>query len=461
MRRRRSIAEAIRALREGIDALEDPDDDAAVAEALTSALGVAVEVSVHESVGLTRDERRVALRDPFRPGRSARFRFTSRYEVAADSELAELTHIVDERISSLRRIDEESAGRRRAMLRGALAEGLLGVTDVAVVADVLTAHVVPRIAADCRLLRAAVDGDEGADVALRVPAEGWPAFAYSALADDDPATRCTAWELGSLAARAAATCIEVEDELFARQVLERSLLPQALLPSPGLEVGSRYRPAGGSSALAGGDFYDVLRHDGNAVLIVGDVQGKGIEAAALTSVARHTLRAGALQGMAPAPLLALLNDVLLYGFEEQRSAGEMPAPRFLTAVVAHLRSEGHGFHVTFARAGHQPPVIVRRDGTVELFQPDGALLGALDDVHLEQAETRLDLGDTLVLYTDGVSEQRDTHDPFDEHALGHLVRSRSDVNDADAIAQLILDTVLLVTDTHQRDDIALVVARVV
>jgi serine phosphatase RsbU (regulator of sigma subunit) len=456
MRRRRSYDDAVPALRESVASLEDPDDDAAIAHAITSALGVHAEV-IDEGpavVGVP-DERILDLADGGRPGRRVRLRFPNPYEVPQTPLLEELVRVVAARIDALRRTEERRLGRQRARQRGALAEQLVGVTDIEQVAAALTRHVVPDVATGCRLLR--TDGGAvGAD--LRVPASGFPAVAYTGLGDD-PDRIELATELAQLALQAAATCIDVQGELFARQVLERSLLPQALLPTVGLEIGSRYRPAGGRTALAGGDFYDVVRRDGEAVLIVGDVQGKGIEAAAVTSVARHTLRAGALRGLPPAQLLSLLNDVLLYGFEEQRFAGELPAPRFLTAVVAHLRPDPRGFKVTIGRAGHQPPVVVRRDGTAELFQPEGALLGVVEDVHLDHAETYLGLGDTLLLYTDGVTEQRDSANPFDEHSLARLVRGRSDVNTADEIAGLILETVLLVTRTHQRDDVALVVAR--
>ena len=455
MRRRRSHDDAVPVLREAVASIDDPDDDTAITTALQDALGVEAEM---DGLGMPRspEDRVLGLDDPEHPDRAVRFTFASLYEIPADAELRDLVGIVTDRIQVLRRREERRVDKQRATRRGALAEQLVGLTDIDAVADVLVRHVVPDVAEACRLLR---DGEGGLGADLRIPASGGPAVAFTGLVDREPAAMQLARDLADLALRAAATCIDVEGELFARQVLERSLLPQALLPSSGLEVASRYRPAGGTSTLAGGDFYDVLHRDGEAYLIVGDVQGKGVEAAALTSVARHTLRAAALRGLPPASLLSLLNDVLLYGFEEQRSAGELPAPRFLTAVVAHLRPDRGGFHVTIARAGHQPPVIVRRDGTADLFQPEGALLGVVDELQLAHAETRLELGDTLLLYTDGVTEQRDSEQGFDEHALARLVRSRSDVVGADAIAQLILDTVLLVTRTHQRDDVALVVAR--
>src|SRR6478672_3529065 len=113
--------------------------------------------------------------------------------------------------------------------------------------------------------------------------------------------------------------------------LERSLLPDALLPLPGLQLASRYLAAPGADDV-GGDFYDAVRVDERITLIVGDVQGKGAEAATLTSLARHTLRAGALADRQPAALLEQLNTALLYGQAEQLHAGKDPVLRFVTAV---------------------------------------------------------------------------------------------------------------------------------
>lgn len=251
-----------------------------------------------------------------------------------------------------------------------------------------------------------------------------------------------------------------ERERRTREWLERSLLPEAMLPMPRLQISSRYLPGASAADLAGGDFYDAVRRDESVTLIIGDVQGKGVEAATLTSLARHTMRASALRGESPGALLEQLNLALIYGQDEQRASGSEAIPRFVTSAVAMLTPCGEGFAVTIARAGHPPPVVVRATGDIELIEPKGVLLGVCTDPSFEEAHLELHLADTLLLYTDGVTEHREPSTKFDERQLGLLVRNRRDTARAESIAQLVLDTVLLLAPTEGRDDIALLVASV-
>jgi sigma-B regulation protein RsbU (phosphoserine phosphatase) len=256
--------------------------------------------------------------------------------------------------------------------------------------------------------------------------------------------------------------------LFAEQVrtsstLEHSLLPEAILPVPHLEVATRYLAAAEGHA-AGGDFYDVLRTPaGTAVLVVGDVQGKGVEAATLTSTARHTLRAAALAGAGPASMLEQLNAALLYGQSERlvATSGE-PSIRFVTAAVVALTPTEHGFRAVVASGGHPPPLVIRPAGTVEQLRIEGVLLGVFADACYQERTVELGLSDIVVLYTDGVTEQRAQPDLFNEAQLGRLVRNMRTAEhvDSEAAAQLILDTVVGLNPREVRDDIALVVARV-
>jgi serine phosphatase RsbU (regulator of sigma subunit) len=245
-----------------------------------------------------------------------------------------------------------------------------------------------------------------------------------------------------------------------REWLERSLLPEALLPIPRLQISSRYLPGASVTDLAGGDFYDAVRFGDSVTLIIGDVQGKGVEAATLTSLARHTMRSSALRGERPAALLQALNRALIYGQDELRASGSDAMPRFVTSAVAQLTPRGDDFSVTIARAGHPPPVVVRATGDIELIEPKGVLLGVAEDPVFEQEELELHLADTLLLYTDGVTEHREPATQFDERQLGLLVRNRRDTARAESIAQLVLDTVLLLAPAGGRDDIALLVASV-
>lgn len=254
-----------------------------------------------------------------------------------------------------------------------------------------------------------------------------------------------------------------EEQVRTSSTLEQSLLPEAILPIPNLEVATRYLAAAEGHAV-GGDFYDVvLCPGGRAVLIVGDVQGKGVEAATLTSAARHTLRVAALSGATPAGMLRQLNEALLYGQAERLVAtGGEPSIRFVTAAVVELTPESLGFHAVVASAGHPPPLVIRPSGTVEQISVDGVLLGVFADARYAERCIELSRSDVIVLYTDGVTEQRAEPDLFNEVQLGRLVRNMRTAQqaDADAAAQLILDTVVGLSPRDVRDDIALVVARV-
>jgi len=163
----------------------------------------------------------------------------------------------------------------------------------------------------------------------------------------------------------------------------------------------------------------------------------------------------------PAELLAQLNQALLYGQEEQLVSGHDRLLRFVTAAVARLAptNEEGQFAVTVARAGQPPPLIVRSDGRFETLEPRGVLLGVCERPAFEQANAQLEVGDTLVLYTDGVIEQRvDAAKAMSEQHLGMLIRNRRGVVDAEAIAQLVEDTVHLVAPEDVRDDVAILVA---
>jgi len=277
----------------------------------------------------------------------------------------------------------------------------------------------------------------------------------------DPADLATVHLLAEPAARALAHAVRFSEEAHASWTLQESLLPRAVLPVPGLEVATRYLAATEGQAV-GGDFYDVVRRpDGTALLIVGDVQGKGIEAAALTSTARHTLRTAALSGDGPAAMLERVNDALMYADAERLVAAGTPSVRFVTAAVVSLRPCGDGtFQGVLASGGHPPPLHIRPDGRIEQLLVEGPLLGVFPDAAFHERPVQLDLADVLVLYTDGVTERRHHPEVFDEHQLGRLVRNQLTDRRADAVAQLILDTVVGLSPREARDDIALVVARV-
>lgn len=187
-------------------------------------------------------------------------------------------------------------------------------------------------------------------------------------------------------------------------VLQQSLLPSVLPDIPGLEVASYYHTA--SPDRLGGDFYDLFALDGKRwAFFLGDVSGKGPRAAALTSLTRHTLRAAALHDadpVTPLATLATLNTVL----HERYTGGD---PRYCTAVFGTLEPHADSGHVTvqLASGGHPPDLVLRADGACDyLPTPGGLLVGILPDPHFATATTALAPGDSLLLYTDGLSEAR-------------------------------------------------------
>jgi sigma-B regulation protein RsbU (phosphoserine phosphatase) len=184
-------------------------------------------------------------------------------------------------------------------------------------------------------------------------------------------------------------------------VLQQSLLPATLTPVPGMEAAVHYRAA--SPDRLGGDFYDLFPLDGRRFgFFLGDVCGKGPQAAAVTSLTRYTLRAAALHDPEPVSALTTLNKVL----HERYTGGD---PRYCTVIYGILDTDPATGRVTvrIASGGHPPAVVLRADGTAEFLPtPGGLLVGVLPDAAFATATTVLGHGDTLLLYTDGLTEAR-------------------------------------------------------
>ncbi|MFE4173394.1 PP2C family protein-serine/threonine phosphatase [Streptomyces sp. NPDC056909] len=237
------------------------------------------------------------------------------------------------------------------------------------------------------------------------------------------------------------------------RTLQRTLLPPALPSVPGLDAAAAYHTA--SVDEVGGDFYDLFPlDDGRWAFFLGDVCGKGADAAALTSLTRYTLRAAAIYD--PDPCTALANlDTVLKG-EYQGST-----PRFCTAVFGVLDAVSDGsFAVTLAGGGHPPALALRADGTVEAISTTGGqLIGLLPDPHFVQAATRLAPGDALLLYTDGLTEARTASGAMlGEDGLAHHVSAHA-ARGADGLLAMLHG---LFTDlgTGVSDDTALLVLSV-
>jgi hypothetical protein len=229
--------------------------------------------------------------------------------------------------------------------------------------------------------------------------------------------------------------------------LRRSLMPAALPMIPGLELASYFRPMGPGSEV-GGDFYDVFGNGRSCWLVVGDVCGKGAEAAALTGFLRHTAVAYARDETSPADVLARVNQAML----EQNFDG-----RFATAILAHLGFAGGEVHVTLAAAGHPPALVARAGGQAEELGESGTLLGIFSDPTIREVSTILRAGDALALYTDGLTEAHAPERMVTVQAMIEQLGGNSPRFARDAIDSLLE---LINLDVGARDDIAILAARV-
>ncbi len=234
------------------------------------------------------------------------------------------------------------------------------------------------------------------------------------------------------------------------QTLQRSLLPPELPRIPGVDLAARYHAAGEQHEV-GGDFYDAFQGaDGDWVVFLGDVCGKGAEAAALTSLTRHTLFAASLRGSDALASVRLANDALL-----ARGDGL----RFATLVHLRVRPQaGGGVRVRITNAGHLPPFVARADGTIEETSASGTLLGIFPDPSFTQQDLELAPGDVIVLYTDGITELRTADLDFGVETLKETLRSRVGCSAA-AIVEALERRALELQDDRPRDDVAAVALR--
>ena len=233
--------------------------------------------------------------------------------------------------------------------------------------------------------------------------------------------------------------------------LQSALLPQSLPSIPGHELGARYQSAG-EGLEVGGDFYDVVQTaSGRWLLVVGDVTGHGVEAAAATGLVRHTIRSAAMMGMPPSRILDHANNAMLNG------AGALPSGVYCTIALAALTTSAEESAVVVSCGGHPPPLVRRADGRVEILAAKGRLLGYFPAVEAGELAVDLGPGDTLVAFTDGVVERHIDSRWFGENDLVQLIGTHD--LDADALAGLIRDTVVAAFDTPPTDDMAILVLR--
>jgi sigma-B regulation protein RsbU (phosphoserine phosphatase) len=227
------------------------------------------------------------------------------------------------------------------------------------------------------------------------------------------------------------------------RTLQQTLMPPVPPQVPGLDIAAGYRPAG-TGAEVGGDFYDVYQlAEDDWFAVLGDVCGKGPEAAVITALLRYAVRAAAVTSPDPAAALRITNDVLRKHDTE----------RFCTALLVRLRREDGTWRATVCAAGHPLPVLVPASGRAHLVGKPGSLLGILPSLDLPATVVELTPGDRLLLYTDGVTEARRDREEYGEQRL--LARAGTTGPGADALVSAVLADVLDFQHGVPRDDIAL------
>ncbi|MGH8935798.1 MAG: PAS domain S-box protein [Acidimicrobiia bacterium] len=253
-------------------------------------------------------------------------------------------------------------------------------------------------------------------------------------------------DLAQRAAQAIDNARLYETQRSVARTLQEGLLPPELPEIPGIELAARYRPAAGGAEV-GGDFYDAFElGEGRWAIVVGDVCGKGVEAAALTGLVRHTIRALAPR-QEPSSALLGVNDSIL----RQKS------DEFCTLAYAEVEKGGGPTRVRVCLAGHPLPFHIRAGGRVELVGEPGTPLGLFPDPALRWDEVLLEPGESLVLYTDGVIEEQARRGEGAEGLIARLAGCGG--CDAPTIAHTIEAWVAETGAASPRDDMAVLVVR--
>jgi serine phosphatase RsbU (regulator of sigma subunit)/PAS domain-containing protein len=281
---------------------------------------------------------------------------------------------------------------------------------------------------------------------------GYGALTLARLADKGPfgvADLALAEELG----RHLAIAIRV-DRVFRQraqvaEALQASLLPARLPVVPGLEFAAAYIGATQFQEISG-DFYDVFKAPDGWAIAIGDVCGKGQDAAAMTAAARHAIRALSHVHKTPDKVLAAANQVLV---------AEDYDDRFVTASLAFLKQGPRGVQVRIGGCGHPGPAVVGADGRVEILEGNGLPLGLFDDIHPGRIDLNLGQGDVLFFYTDGVTEARSTDLVFFEDRLADALAAVAGRSAAEVV-RAVQELVTSFSAGELKDDVTILAVRV-
>jgi sigma-B regulation protein RsbU (phosphoserine phosphatase) len=274
--------------------------------------------------------------------------------------------------------------------------------------------------------------------------DGAPALVRVAVFD---ATERREYERELLRAKERAEDSEARARRLA-ETLQQTLIPPLPPQVPGLDVAAAYRPAGRGDEV-GGDFYDVFQVDvDDWVIVLGDVCGKGVEAAVVTALVRYTVRAVSVQTADPAEALERLDEVLLaHG-----------SSRYCTVVVARLRRVDGEWRLTVSLGGHPMPLHLTTDGATRPVGRPGTIVGVFERAVRGESEVVLGAGEAIVFFTDGVTEGRRGPELYGEERLRRALDGVH--GNASAVVDALLGDVLAFQDGLPRDDVAIVVVRV-
>jgi serine phosphatase RsbU (regulator of sigma subunit)/PAS domain-containing protein len=352
--------------------------------------------------------------------------------------------------------DPESAGLAHAMATSDPAPGSVPEQVLESGQTLLLTHVADELA-----LGASEDGRPflavlGATSLVCVPiadgAHRYGVLTMARCADDGQfglADAALAEEVGALLGRAISGRRMLRQRTETADALRASLLPPVLKPVPGVEMASAHlSPTRGREV--GGDFYDAYPTPGGWGVAIGDVCGKGEDAAAATAAARHAIRVLAHWNGDPADVLRRANDIML---------AEEFGGRFVTASAAHLSWQQDSLRVVLATAGHPAPILIKPDGSVQVLPGGGVPLGIFPDP--EPATLKLDLsgGDVLFFFTDGLADARGPNATYFEDSLGDCLAQLAGRPAADIVSD-IRTAVLDFCDSVLVDDLTMLVLRI-